>query len=704
MVRHYDKAILSGYVRISVGKPEQTDKLLEVLGTPRRSAAPRRPLRAPFDNRAVPCIDTGKPRCLSPEGGGAAPCPRRAPRAPARLGPPAPPTPPQVAGRSAARAAYLGFVLREFPRCRPTYDRMRTYGSDDEAAAAGAPDGGQQPGGGDGGRRGGRRGGGRWLPRPARRGGARARGLLDSSLGGEQRAEVAAPTVPRGRRCGAGTRGGAAAPTPWRRGGGEGRRGGGDRRAVELEATCEGAKPASASARERRRAKAERVARAAAAAPSAARRGAAAQFGARTTPAAGCTQRHGRRCAAGRAPREDGIRRRPTATAHLRCVGAGAGELRACGALAAARSSTRPIARGARRCTGRRATARGRVRAARSARRRRARRDQGRRERLPLGRLRRARRRRGWALRVGVDHHALNRWGCSAVHWAASAGDVAMCRWLLERGLDFSLRNQQGHCGLCKAAWNGHAGLVEWMLGAEVPNVGARQLLARDRSGISPAELARLNGFAGLAARLAAAERAARRWAAPAARLGAPRAKRSAPICTAPSEDQLADLPDPERSSAAFSVYYRAQRIAEDEQEWEALEHELRRPSPAAVRLRDTPGSALERDLRSDPRWTRALSGARERVEGHSTTTSARRSCGGCAAARPPRATSPFRTRRRRFPSRYSRPTPHKQPLCSMRHRPAVWPRARRLPSTRAPVARCRRRARWPSSLGPTRL
>ena len=32
MVRHYDKAILSGYVRISVGKPEQTDKLLEVLG------------------------------------------------------------------------------------------------------------------------------------------------------------------------------------------------------------------------------------------------------------------------------------------------------------------------------------------------------------------------------------------------------------------------------------------------------------------------------------------------------------------------------------------------------------------------------------------------------------------------------------------------------------------------------------------------
>lgn len=32
MVRHYNKALLDGYIRISVGKPEQTDRLMEALG------------------------------------------------------------------------------------------------------------------------------------------------------------------------------------------------------------------------------------------------------------------------------------------------------------------------------------------------------------------------------------------------------------------------------------------------------------------------------------------------------------------------------------------------------------------------------------------------------------------------------------------------------------------------------------------------
>lgn len=31
MVRHYAKAALSGYIRISVGKPEHTDALMQVL-------------------------------------------------------------------------------------------------------------------------------------------------------------------------------------------------------------------------------------------------------------------------------------------------------------------------------------------------------------------------------------------------------------------------------------------------------------------------------------------------------------------------------------------------------------------------------------------------------------------------------------------------------------------------------------------------
>ena len=33
MVRHYAKKELSGYIRISVGKPEHTDALMEVLKT-----------------------------------------------------------------------------------------------------------------------------------------------------------------------------------------------------------------------------------------------------------------------------------------------------------------------------------------------------------------------------------------------------------------------------------------------------------------------------------------------------------------------------------------------------------------------------------------------------------------------------------------------------------------------------------------------
>lgn len=31
MVRHYDKPELSGYVRISVGKPEHTDALIDAM-------------------------------------------------------------------------------------------------------------------------------------------------------------------------------------------------------------------------------------------------------------------------------------------------------------------------------------------------------------------------------------------------------------------------------------------------------------------------------------------------------------------------------------------------------------------------------------------------------------------------------------------------------------------------------------------------
>jgi ankyrin repeat protein len=65
---------------------------------------------------------------------------------------------------------------------------------------------------------------------------------------------------------------------------------------------------------------------------------------------------------------------------------------------------------------------------------------------------------------AGADPHALNRWGCSAVHWAASTGDIALCEFLATLGLDFAQHNNQGHDGLMKAAWNGAAALCAHLL------------------------------------------------------------------------------------------------------------------------------------------------------------------------------------------------------------------------------------------------
>lgn len=101
-----------------------------------------------------------------------------------------------------------------------------------------------------------------------------------------------------------------------------------------------------------------------------------------------------------------------------------------------------------------------------------------------------------WALDVGTDPHALNRWGCGAIHWASAAGSVEMCTWLRSAGLDFTLRNNQGHDGLGKAAWNGCEALVKWFL---TDPVMLPCLHHTDRAGLSPADLAQLNGHPALA-------------------------------------------------------------------------------------------------------------------------------------------------------------------------------------------------------------
>ncbi len=55
-----------------------------------------------------------------------------------------------------------------------------------------------------------------------------------------------------------------------------------------------------------------------------------------------------------------------------------------------------------------------------------------------------------------------------------------------------------------KAAWGGHGALCDWLLGPDPGPAlaGRRQLWARDRAGMTAAELARVNGYPALADRL----------------------------------------------------------------------------------------------------------------------------------------------------------------------------------------------------------
>ncbi len=63
-----------------------------------------------------------------------------------------------------------------------------------------------------------------------------------------------------------------------------------------------------------------------------------------------------------------------------------------------------------------------------------------------------------------AELHAANRFGCTAIHWAASGGSVAVLRWLYEHGLDFSVINDAGHGCVQKAAWRGHQEALQWLM------------------------------------------------------------------------------------------------------------------------------------------------------------------------------------------------------------------------------------------------
>jgi ankyrin repeat protein len=104
-----------------------------------------------------------------------------------------------------------------------------------------------------------------------------------------------------------------------------------------------------------------------------------------------------------------------------------------------------------------------------------------------------------WLVNVAkCDWRALNSFGCNAAQWAAQSGDVAMCDWLNILGLDMTLLNNNGHSAVHKAAVKGQRETCEWLLTAG--GLGAEHVRPDYHDGMTPAEMARLEGHDGLAA------------------------------------------------------------------------------------------------------------------------------------------------------------------------------------------------------------
>lgn len=72
----------------------------------------------------------------------------------------------------------------------------------------------------------------------------------------------------------------------------------------------------------------------------------------------------------------------------------------------------------------------------------------------------------------GVDPCQLNDFDCGAVHWlgicplqrASDDSLLPLARWLAQQpGIDFTLKQRQGHTPLHKAAWGGHLALIQYL-------------------------------------------------------------------------------------------------------------------------------------------------------------------------------------------------------------------------------------------------
>ena len=80
------------------------------------------------------------------------------------------------------------------------------------------------------------------------------------------------------------------------------------------------------------------------------------------------------------------------------------------------------------------------------------------------------------------------------MQWAAAAGNVGTCKWLLAKGIDLSHVNTARHGAIVKAAWKGHDECLKWLLHDEAGPRLTWQLQMRDLDGRTVAELAAMNG------------------------------------------------------------------------------------------------------------------------------------------------------------------------------------------------------------------
>ena len=100
-----------------------------------------------------------------------------------------------------------------------------------------------------------------------------------------------------------------------------------------------------------------------------------------------------------------------------------------------------------------------------------------------------------------ADVHATNSYGCNAIQWAAqtdASDGLVVCRWLVERGLDATVLNCNGHSAVHKAAVKGQRAVCEWLLDAGGGGLGSAHMRP-DGDGNTPALMARLEGYAELA-------------------------------------------------------------------------------------------------------------------------------------------------------------------------------------------------------------